>query len=70
MKKQLQIAIGKRIKQLRKEKKISQVKLAHLCGFEKPNMNRLEAGNTNPTLYTLHKVATNLNVSLADLVNF
>lgn len=64
----LQKAIGKRIKQLREKKNITQVELAHLCDFDKPNMNRLEAGNTNPTLYTLLKIATNLDVSLTELV--
>jgi transcriptional regulator with XRE-family HTH domain len=67
-KQQLQYAIGKRIKQLREDKNIPQQDLAAACNFEKSNMARLEAGKTNPTLYTLKKISVNLNVSLEKLV--
>lgn len=69
-KKEFQIAIGKRIKQLRENKKISQVELAALCNFEKSNMSRLEAGNTNPTAYTLYVIAQKLEVEVFELLNF
>ncbi len=68
-KKQLQIAIGKRIKSIREEKNISQQDIAGLCNIEKSNFSRLEAGNTNPTIYTLSKIAEHLGVSLKDLVD-
>lgn len=32
-------------------------------------MNRIEAGNTNPTAYTLHIIATNLNVSITEILD-
>lgn len=69
-KEKLQIAIGKRIKSLREAKNIPQQELAALCNFEKSNLSRLEAGGTNPTLFTLKKIADNLNVSLKELVSF
>ncbi len=69
-KKQLQIAVGKRIKKLREERNISQQDIAGACNIEKSNFSRLEAGNTNPTIYTLQKIAENLNVSLSEIVNF
>ena len=65
----LQKAIGKRIKLLRESKKISQQDIAGLCNIEKSNFSRLEAGGTNPTLYTLSKIAEHLNVSLKELVD-
>lgn len=69
-KKKFQIAIGKRIKQLREEKNISQVELAALCNFEKSNMSRLEAGNTNPTAYTLYIISQKLGIDVSEfLVN-
>ena len=68
-KEHLQREIGKRIKQIRENKQIPQQDLAALCNFEKSNMARLEAGKTNPTLYTLKKIADNLNISLKDLVS-
>ncbi len=64
----LQRAIGKRIKTLRESKNIAQQDLAAACNFEKSNMARLEAGNTNPTIYTLKKIAENLEIELTDLV--
>lgn len=67
-KEDLQKAIGQRIKKIRESKSIAQQDLAYSCNFEKSNMARLEAGNTNPTLYTLKKIAENLKVTLEDLV--
>ena len=67
-KEELQRAIGKRIKELRESKNIAQQDLAAACNFEKSNMARLEAGNTNATIYTLKIIAKNLKVELVDLV--
>ncbi len=69
-KKSLQIQIGKRIKQLRESKNISQVELASACNFEKSNMSRIEAGNTCPNVYTLYKIANNLGFSLSTIFEF
>lgn len=69
-KKSFQVLIGKRIRQLREEKNISQIELASLCNFEKSNMSRLEAGNTNPTAYTLYVISKHLNVDVQELLNF
>ena len=66
-KKEFQIALGKRIKQLREEKNISQTELGNLCEIERSNMNRIEAGNTNPTSYTLYRIAQKLEVDLPEL---
>jgi len=66
-KKELQVYVGKRIKLLRESKKISQQDLAALCNIEKANFSRIEAGNTNPTIYTLFKIARNLGVDLSEL---
>jgi transcriptional regulator with XRE-family HTH domain len=66
----LQIKVGKRIQQIRIEKKLSQQDLAAKCNFEKSNMSRLEAGRINPTLSTLEKVANALKVTLAEIVTF
>ena len=66
-KKTLQKIIGERIRLLREEKGLSQQVLASMCDFEKSNMSRLEAGNTNPTIYTLHKISTALDISLIEL---
>lgn len=66
-KKDIQIAIGKRIKLLREERNIPQQDLAAKCNIEKSNFSRLEAGGTNPTIYTLYKIAENIGVSVSEL---
>lgn len=65
----LLVQIGNRIKSLREQKNISQQDLAALCNFEKANMRRIEAGRTNPTVYTLLKISHALNISLSELVD-
>ncbi|EDP96759.1 helix-turn-helix transcriptional regulator [Kordia algicida OT-1] len=67
-KEQLQLAIGKRVKMLREEKGMAQQDLAAKCNIEKSNLSRLEAGGTNPTLYTLKRIADNLEIKLEELV--
>lgn len=67
---QLLVKIGNHIKFLREQKKISQQDLAAFCNFEKANMRRIEAGRTNPTIFTLYKISQGLMVSLSEIVNF
>lgn len=68
-KKQIQLLVGKRIKLLREQKNIPQQDLAAKCNIEKSNLSRLEAGGTNPTIYTLYNISENLNVTLSELTN-
>ena len=56
------------IKRIRKEKGITQVDLAYACGFEKQNMQRIEAGKTSPTLKTLLKISDALEIDIKDLM--
>ena len=68
-KEELQIAIGNRIRMLREAKCISQQNFAHDCGIEKSNYHRIESGRTNPTIYTLQRIASQLEITLSDLVD-
>ena len=68
-KKELQIRIGKRIKEMREMKNISQIDLASACNFEKSNMNRIESGNTCPSIYTLYKIAQNLEIKMTEITD-
>ncbi len=61
--------IGNRIKQVRLAKGISQQELAATLNYEKSNMSRLEAGNTNPTLLTLYRVSQALGIPLSELIS-
>lgn len=67
MENSLQIKVGKRIREIRESKGISQQELAAKCNFEKSNMSRLEAGRVNPTLATLEKVVLALEVDIIEL---
>ena len=62
--------LGKRIKSLRKEKAIKQVDLAYSCDIEKQSMSRIEAGNTNPSILLLRKIAEILDIRLSELFDF
>lgn len=62
--------LGQNIRRIRKEKKLTQVELGNRCDFERPSMNRIEAGNTNPTALTLKKLAEALEVQIEEFFNF
>ena len=62
--------LGVQIREIRVSKGLSQQELASACDLEKSNMSRLEAGNTNPTFLTLHKISKALNVPVKELSNF
>ncbi len=55
-----------RIRQLRNEKGLSQVKLAVMADMDPATLNRLERGTGNPNLKTLERVADALGVEVAD----
>jgi transcriptional regulator with XRE-family HTH domain len=67
-KKELQEAIGKNIIRARNRKNVSAQELAGRCNFEKSTMSRIEAGNTNPTIFTLYKISQALGVDMAEMV--
>ena len=63
--------VGKRIKNLRESKGISQVELVgKMQGVIDPtNISRIESGRINPTIYTLFRIADALEVKPAELLN-
>lgn len=65
--KEFQLKLGKRIAKLRKQKKISQVDFAYMLDKEKQNLNRIEKGKTNPTIWTLNQIAKLLEVPIQKL---
>jgi len=60
--------LGERIREIRKEKGISQKQLAHSIGKDQQSIQRLEAGNINPSFYYLHEIANGLNMSLENII--
>lgn len=68
-KKEIQLQIGSRIKKIREKKGIAQQVLAAQCNMEKSNLSRLETGRSNPTYYTLFKIAYYLKVPISELAD-
>jgi transcriptional regulator with XRE-family HTH domain len=63
----LLLKLGERIKMIRVTKKMTQNDLANECEFEKASMSRIESGRSNPTVRTLHKICTALDIPMAEL---
>ncbi len=51
------MTIGENLKRLRKEKKLTQKQLGHLCGMADSAIRRYELGKSHPKIQTLHKIA-------------
>lgn len=60
--------ISSRIKQLRKEQKLTVQELAYRCDMERSNMSRIEAGRTNLTVKTMCIICNALSVNLRDVI--
>lgn len=61
--------LGEKITALRKAQGKSQNDLAYECGWDKPNLRKIEKGKTNPTVKSLIKLCNALNVSLSELLD-
>jgi transcriptional regulator with XRE-family HTH domain len=59
---------GKRLKDLRTEKNITQEKFGVIFNMSKANISRYEAGIQEPSFETLEKIAVYFNVSVAYLL--
>ncbi len=58
--------IGKRIRDIRIEKSMTQLDIAAACNFEKSTISRIEAGRTNITVKTLYLLSKALGVEMKD----
>ena len=66
----IKILLGKRIKELRKAKNLTQEKMSEIIGIEPNNLSRLENGKNFPTPENLTKIANALNVDIRELFTF
>ncbi len=60
--------IGRKVKEIRKKRKISQEKLAEMVSMNHRSIIRIENAQTIPTLETLNKISEVLGVKLIDLL--
>ena|SRR5690554_1434580 len=61
---------GNRLKTIRENIGISQLKLSELTGVMRDQISRIENGQINPTLETVYKLSTALETTLSDLFDF
>ncbi len=61
---------GKRIKELRKKKKLTQEGLAELVGIDYKQIGNIETGTYFTTMPTLEKIALSLDVEIEELFQF
>ena len=64
------ILLGKRIKKLRKEKKISQAQLSFEADVQISQISRIERGLINTSVLSLNNIAKTLEVNLKELFDF
>ena len=61
--------IGQNVTRLRDQAGLSQTELALRCDKDKQSLNRLEKGRINPSVFYLHQIALELNVTVKELVD-
>ena len=64
------ILLGKRIKELRKSRNMTQPELAEKISVDPKYISRLETGTSTPSLDTLHNIADALCVEIAEIFTF
>lgn len=68
--KQVVKEVGKQIRKYRKEKDMTQFDLAVASEMDENALQRIESGRTNPTVKTLYKISTALDIELYLLLKF
>jgi transcriptional regulator with XRE-family HTH domain len=59
--------LGKRVREIRKAKKMSQEELAYQAEIDYSYLNEIEAGKRNPSVKRIAAIAKALRVSIKDL---
>lgn len=60
-------SFGQKIQDARRKQNISQEMLASKAEIERSYMGRIERAESNPPIYTVHKILQALNVPASDL---
>ncbi len=62
--------LGKRLKKIRSDMGLSQEELAYHCGMQASHIGQIERGQKSPTLDTLEKLASGLNITVSELTDY
>ncbi|MCL6238245.1 helix-turn-helix domain-containing protein [Acinetobacter sp. ANC 5033] len=65
---ELTVSFGLKVREQRKQKKLSQERLALLCNIDRSYMGRIERGEVNITLEKLYELAEALDLNAKDLL--
>ncbi len=60
----IKLAFGKRVKELRLQKGISQEKLANIAGVDRTYMTQVENGKRNLTIEKIRQICKGLDITL------
>ena len=63
-------ALGKKIRELRKKKELTQEELAYKSELDYSYINQIENGKRNPSVEAVEKIAKALGVKVQDLLSF
>jgi len=63
----IRISVGNKIKELRKERNLSQEDLALLSGLDRTYINSVENGRRNISIISLEKIAKGLQVNMRSI---
>lgn len=66
--KDMEKRLGQRIRELRKERRMSQTELAEKAGVALMTISRLERGEHDPHMRTLWRIARSLGVPVVELI--
>ncbi|MBQ4515910.1 MAG: helix-turn-helix transcriptional regulator [Clostridia bacterium] len=58
------VALGDRIRTVRKQRHLSQEKLGEICQISTAHVGHIERGTRIPSLETLYKISKELNISM------
>lgn len=62
--------LSEKLREVRKEKKLTQQELADKAGLHLTYVGHLELGKYHPTVFVMWKIAKALGVSMNELTNF
>ena len=65
----IQVAFGRRVRELRQLRGLSQEQLAEACGLHRTYIGGIERGERNPSLINIGRIATALSVTLDQMFN-
>lgn len=69
-KRDILISFGEKVRKIRKERGLSQEQLSFKADLHRTYIGMIERAEKNITLSNIEKIATALNISIKDLMNF